>query len=119
MTLLLITVAGAGGCVVRFVMEYALRLYHPTRRPWATVAANALGSGIAGWAAYHLINPADAHLHAIVVTGFCGGLTTFSSAFAIPAILQREHHWGYSVAIITTTPLVCAGAFVLGMSLAH
>jgi CrcB protein len=118
-TLFLISLVGAVGCVVRYVMEYSVRRYHPTSRPWATVAANALGCGIAGYAAYRLVGSADTHVRDIVITGFCGGLTTFSSAFAIPAILQREHHWGYSAALIVATPLACAGLFLLGMSLAH
>ena len=42
-----------------------------------------------------------------------------TAAFAIPAILQREHHWRYSLALVLTTPLACAGAFVIGTSLAH
>jgi fluoride exporter len=119
MTLFLVSLVGAAGCVVRYVMEYSVRRHHPTNRPWATVAANALGCGIAGYVAYRLVGGADAHVRDIVITGFCGGLTTFSSAFAIPAILQREHHWGYSVTLIVTTPLACSGLFLLGMSLAH
>ncbi|HEY5266841.1 MAG TPA: CrcB family protein [Acidimicrobiales bacterium] len=119
MTLFLVSLFGAVGCVVRYLFEYAVRRHHPTQRPWATVAANALGCGIAGYAAYRLVGSADAQLHDIVLTGFCGGLTTFSSAFAIPAIIQREHHWGYSLTLILTTPLLCAGFFVVGMSLAH
>jgi len=119
MNLLFVTIAGALGCVVRFLMEYSVRRHHPTLRPWATVAANAIGSGIAGWAAYRLGGLADAHVRAVMLTGFCGGLTTFSSALAIPALLQREHHWGYAASLVITTPLLCAGAFVLGMSLAH
>ena len=119
MTLLLVTVFGAVGCVMRYLLEYAVRRNHPTSRPWATVAANALGTGIAGYAAYRLVGSNDDHIRTIVLTGFCGGLTTFSSALAIPMILQREHHWGYAAALITTTPLLCSGMFVLGMSLAH
>jgi CrcB protein len=119
MTLFLVSLVGGGGCLVRFVMEYAVRRHHPTNRPWATVAANALGCGIAGYVAYRLIGSGDAHLRDVVLTGFCGGLTTFSSAFAIPAILQREHHWGFSLALVTTTPLACAALFMVGMSLAH
>jgi hypothetical protein len=46
-------------------------------------------------------------------------LTTFSSALAIPALLQREHHWGHSAALVLTTPLLCGGLFVAGMSFAH
>jgi CrcB protein len=119
MTLFLVSLLGALGCIVRYVLEYAVRRHHPTIRPWATVAANALGCLIAGYFAYRLVGTADSHLRDYVLTGFCGGLTTFSSAFAIPAILQREHHVGYSVALIVTTPLACAALFVLGMGLAH
>jgi fluoride exporter len=119
MTLLLISIAGAVGCVVRYTFEYLVRRNHPTSRPWATAAANALGTGIAGFAAYRLVPLSDANIRAVVLTGFCGGLTTFSSALAVPVILQREHHWGYAAALITTTPLLCSGMFLLGMSLAH
>lgn len=119
MTLLLISIFGALGCCVRYVFEYVVRRNHPTSRPWATVAANALGTGIAGYAAYRLVGAADLQMRSIVLTGFCGGLTTFSSAFAVPVILQREHHRGYSIALIVSTPLLCAGMFFLGMSVAH
>lgn len=119
MTLFLVTIAGAVGCVVRYVLEYLVRRNHPTSRPWATVAANALGTGIAGYAAYRFVGLSDVEIRNVILTGFCGGLTTFSSALAVPVILQREHHWGYAAALITTTPLLCGGMFVLGMSLAH
>ena len=119
MTLLLVTLAGAVGCVVRYLMEYGVRRHHPTLRPWATVAANALGCLIAGWAAYRLTSSLDDHLHSIVLTGFCGGLTTFSSAFAIPALLVKEHHWRYSAMIVVSTPLLCGIFFAAGAALAH
>jgi CrcB protein len=119
MIFILVAVAGAGGCVVRFLGEYVVRRHNPTLRPWATVAANAVGCGIAGLATYRLIGHADAHVKSVIITGFCGGLTTFSSALAIPAILQRQHHWGYSVALVLTAPPLCGIFFVLGMSLAH
>jgi CrcB protein len=117
--LFLISIFGALGCVVRFLFEYVLRRHHPTNRPWATVAANALGCGIAGFVAYRLVGASDAHLHDVILTGFCGGLTTFSSAFAIPALLQREHHWGFSVALVVSTPLACTVLFLVGVLLAR
>ncbi|MGA2294981.1 MAG: CrcB family protein [Acidimicrobiales bacterium] len=119
MILFLVVVAGAVGCVVRFLAEYVVRRHNPTLRPWATVAANAVGCGIAGLVAYRLVVVGDAHVRSVLLTGFCGGLTTFSSAFAIPAMLQREHHLGFSVSLVLTTPLLCWGFFALGMSLAH
>jgi fluoride exporter len=119
MILLLVTVAGAGGCVVRYVMEYLVRRHHPTLRPWATVGANALGCLVAGWATYQLTSSWDANIRSVVITGFCGGLTTFSSAFAIPALLAREHHWGYSAAIVVSTPVICGAFFAAGAFLTH
>ena len=119
MNLLLVTIAGATGCVVRYLFEYAVRRHHPTRRPWATVAVNALGSGIAGWAAYRLVGTFDVNTRSVILTGLCGGLTTFSSAFAIPAVLLREHHWRYSLALVLSTPLACAALFMIGVALAH
>jgi CrcB protein len=119
MTLLLVAITGALGCVVRYAGEYLVRRHHPTRRPWATVGANVVGTAVAGWASYRLLGSADAHARSVLLTGFCGGLTTFSSAFAIPALLQREHHVGYSLALVLGTPALCGGAFLAGMSLAH
>ena len=119
MTLLLVVLAGALGCVVRYTAEYLVRRHHPTRRPWATVGANVAGTAIAGWAAYRLLGSADAHARSVLLTGFCGGLTTFSSAFAVPALLQREHHVGYSITLVIATPVLCGAAFVAGMALAH
>lgn len=119
MTLLLVSLFGALGCVVRYLMEYGVRRHHPTLRPWATVGANALGCLFAGWIVYRLGSAADAHWHAILMTGFCGGLTTASSALAIPAILSREHHWRYSVSLVVTGPIVCGLGFAVGAALAH
>lgn len=119
MNLLLVSLAGALGCIVRYLFEYVVRRHDPTRRPWATVCANGLGSGIAGWAAYRLTGILDVNLRNVVITGFCGGLTTFSSAFAIPSLLVREHHWRYSLAIVLVTPVLCIALFVIGVNLAH
>ena len=118
-TLLFVTLAGSVGCVVRYLMEYVVRRSHPTSRPWATVLANAVGTGIAGYVAYRFVSVSEVQWRSVLLTGFCGGLTTFSSAFAIPAMMQREHHWRYSLTLVLTTPLLCAGAFVIGTSIAH
>jgi len=117
MTLLLVSLFGALGCVLRFALEYLVRLRHPTVRPWGTVAANVLGSFIAGWAAYRFGATTSPHARALIITGLCGGITTFSSALAVPALLTREHHWKYAATLVVTTPLVCAVAFAVGAAL--
>ncbi len=117
MTLLLITVAGGIGCLVRYWIELVVRHAHPTQRPWGTVGANALGCFIAAFVVYGLARSITPQWHAILTSGFCGGLTTFSSAFAVPVLLSKAHHVKYAVTIVVATPLACAAAFALGASL--
>ncbi len=117
MSLLLVTLAGALGCLFRFLIEYAFRRHHPTIRPWGTVVANALGCFIAAYVVFNLSLTISPRWHDVLTTGFCGGLTTFSSAFAIPAILMKEHAKKYAIALVTTTPLACALAYALGAAL--
>jgi len=114
MTLSLVAIFGALGCVVRWLFEYVVRQRHPRVRPWGTVAANALGCFIAGLVLYRFTGSMNSHLRSDAITGFCGGLTTFSSAFAIPAILAHEGARRTAVALLVATPLLCAGAFALG-----
>jgi fluoride exporter len=118
-TAVLVGLFGGLGAVVRYLAEYAVRARHPRERPWATVAVNALGCGIAAFVIYRFSGALDAHWRDVVVTGFCGGLTTFSSAFAVPAILQREHHWGYSATLLIATPVACLALYQLGLVLAR
>ncbi len=119
MTVVLVGLFGGIGAVVRYLAEYAVRARHPRDRPWATVAVNALGCGVAAFVGYRFSGALDEHLRDVAITGFCGGLTTFSSAFAVPAVLQREHHWGYSAALLVSTPLACLALYQLGMVLAR
>ena len=119
MTALLVALFGGVGVVVRFLAEYAVRAWHTRDRPWATVAVNALGCGVAGFVAYRFSGALDSHLRDVAITGFCGGLTTFSSAFAVPALLRREHHWGFSAALVLTTPVACLALYQWGLVLAR
>lgn len=114
MIFLLVSVAGGLGACTRYVAEYLARRRHPVARPWATVAANFLGTFIAALCLYRFSPSADAHFRNVAVTGFCGGLTTFSSALSIPLIIGREHHHKYAVLLIATTPLVCVVGYLLG-----
>jgi len=115
MTMVLVAMAGGIGCLVRYGIELAVRHRHPRQRPWGTVGANALGCFVAGFAVYGLTNLTP-EWRSVLTSGFCGGLTTFSSAFAVPALLARTDR-GAAVAIVVTTPLVCAAAFALAACL--
>jgi CrcB protein len=119
MNLLLVTIAGGVGCLVRYGIEMAVRHWHPTRRPWGTVGANAVGCFIAALVVYGLASSLSPEWRTVLTSGFCGGLTTFSSAFAVPAILAKSTHVKYALVIVITTPLVCVVGFALGAAVSN
>jgi CrcB protein len=69
----------AGGCAGALARAGLLELAptHPGRWPWVTFGVNVAGSFLLGWVATHR-SPAS-RVRAVVGTGFCGALTTFST----------------------------------------
>jgi fluoride exporter len=109
--LLGIAVAGGLGAAVRFLAG-ALAGDRPVR---ATITVNLVASLVAGCGASLL--PLDATSRAILVTGFCGGLSTYS-AFALQAVEQLERRRsGRAVATIAATVVGGAVAAAAGVLL--
>ncbi len=79
---LLVLAAGAVGAVLRWLTSLA---FAGSRFPWAVLLVNVVGSAIAG--VFAAVAPAGLQL--IVVTGFCGGLTTFST-FSVETVQLVE-----------------------------
>ncbi|MBH0008266.1 CrcB family protein [Salinibacterium sp. UTAS2018] len=70
--------AGAIGAVLRYLTARAFASHK--RFPWAVLVVNVVGSALGGTLAglAHL-GTIDANLEIILLTGLCGGLTTFST----------------------------------------
>src|ERR1700692_1105845 len=92
-----VSVGGMLGCLLRWGLAIFLNRYFPTIPP-GTLAANLIGCYIIGMAiAVFTAYPAFApEWRLFVTTGFCGGLTTFSTFFAeIVVVLQSGRNgWG-------------------------
>uniref|UniRef100_UPI004055E2DA fluoride efflux transporter CrcB n=1 Tax=Alistipes sp. TaxID=1872444 RepID=UPI004055E2DA len=95
--------AGAGGFVgtcLRFLVGRYVQWIAPTTHfPWGTFIVNVVGSLLIGILyglveRYNLLSP---HLSALLITGLCGGLTTFSSFADDLYKLLLAHHWGVFV----------------------
>ncbi len=90
-------VGAAVGAWLRWGLGMALNPLFPTL-PLGTLAANLIGGLLIGFAmellTRHAVLPPEVRL--LVVTGFLGGLTTFStfSAEVVTLLLRREWLWG-------------------------
>ena len=86
-----VSVGGVLGCLLRWCLAILLNRYLPAIPP-GTLAANLIGCYIVGMAlAFFMAYP---HLapewRLFVTTGFCGGLTTFSTFSAEIVILLQS-----------------------------
>ena len=78
--LLAVAVGGALGAVLRQLVSVGLA--GRGRVPWGALVVNVVGSFIAGLA---IALPLDPGWQLVVLSGFCGGLTTFST-FAVETV---------------------------------
>lgn len=89
--ILAIGVGGGGGALLRWWLGLKLNAYFPAVPP-GTLAANLIGGYVVGvavafFATYEGVAP---EWRLLVITGFCGGLTTFSTFSAeVVALLQQ------------------------------
>lgn len=106
---LAVAVGGALGAVLRHLASVSLA--GRGRIPWGVLVVNVVGSFIAGLA---LGLPLDPTAKLIVLTGFCGGFTTFStlSVDTLHLILDGKRRAAAASVLLTLAlgiPAVLAG----------
>ena len=115
---LLVALGSAAGGVARYGLSL-LRYPFPSTFPYWTLAANVLGSIAIGVAAA-LIDPVEgSRLRLLVLTGFCGGFTTFS-AFSLETVgLYSEGFHTLALVSVAANLLGSIGGCALGYFLAR
>lgn len=111
-----VALGGAAGSVARALVGMALR----SSFPWATLLINVTGSLLIGGLMARL-GPAEsesaASLRSLLVVGFCGGFTTFST-FSWQTLEQMQKgQWGAAVANVLLSVSLCLLAVWLGFRL--
>jgi len=86
-----ILVTGAAGAVLRYLTTRAFASSH--NFPWAVLTVNVIGSALGGaLAGLAHLGTIDANLEVILLTGLCGGLTTFSTlSVETMQLMNRKH----------------------------
>lgn len=114
-SMIAVAVGGMFGCLLRWVLAVALNRYFPIIPP-GTLAANLIGCYVIGIAlAVFAVNPAiPIEWRLFVTTGFCGGLTTFStfSAEVVTLLQAGRTLWAMATVachVIGSLAMTCAG----------
>ena len=85
--LLVVGAGGALGSMLRYVIQ---RGFHSSYFPYGTMAINISGCLLAGLAAGAILKTTpQTQLSLFLITGFCGGFTTFS-AFSLESVKLME-----------------------------
>lgn len=115
---LVASAAGGGGAVLRYLVDGAVQARTSGPFPYGTMTVNVFGSFVlgllTGLAWYHGL---DGTTKVIVGTGFCGGLTTWSTASWESVRLVEDRLFRHAfLATLGSLALAVAGA-VSGIAL--
>jgi CrcB protein len=115
MTVLLVALGAAVGAPLRYLTDRALRARLGGAFPFGTLAVNVAGSFLLGLLAGLPAGPAAT---ALLGTGFCGALTTYSTFGWETFTLLRDGARGRAVANALGSVLAGLGAAYTGLLLA-
>jgi CrcB protein len=117
MILVLIALGGAAGSVLRYLIGGRVQHFAPHGFPLGTLFVNVVGCFLAGILIRQFMNiQTHNYLRALMVVGFCGGFTTFST-FSMEAVgLIEGGEYPRAVAYATLSILLCLTATLMGMS---
>ena len=110
---LLVVLGAAVGAPLRFATDRLVASRHATGFPWGTFAVNVVGSFVLGVVVGAAASPA---LTALVGTGFCGALTTYST-FGYETV-QLAEGGSKLFAVFNALGSVFAGLGAAGLGLA-
>ncbi len=119
--LVIVSIGAIVGANARWVISrYAARLLGPVF-PYGTLIINIAGSLIVGffiiWTSERVL--VDPRWRLLIVVGFCGAFSTFSSyAFETMAYFEQGQ-WALMLANVLSNNLLCLGAVLAGMVLAR
>ena len=110
-------VGGAIGALARAALSTVV-IRDPASWPWPTFIVNIVGAVLVGYFTTRLLErlPLSSYRRPLLGTGFCGGLTTFST-MQVESLTMIEHgHW--TLAATYTTSSIVLGLLAVYLSTA-
>jgi CrcB protein len=106
---ILVFIGGGLGSALRYFLSVSLRSADRAAWPWPTLAANVGASALLGFiAALTLLKPGSYEQQRLLLgTGFCGGLSTFSTFTLESLDLIRQGNTGIALAYTLLSILSC------------
>ena len=116
-----LALGGAFGAIARYWMSTGLNQLSQQLFPIGTFSVNVLGSFFIGGLYIYLserpdLSEATRHL---LITGFLGALTTFSTFSLETLLLIEQGHYNIALLNVIGSVMFCLGAAYLGISLAR
>lgn len=117
MTVTMVLLGGAIGAPLRYLTDLFVQSRHEGVFPWGTFLVNVAGSMVLGVTAALVSSGTSPWVFALVGTGFCGALTTFST-FSYEAVRLVEEGSMLKAAVnclgsVVVALGVCAGGFAI------
>jgi CrcB protein len=115
-TVLLVALGAAIGAPLRYLTDRTIQARHDSVFPWGTLTVNVAGSVVLGFITGLPVAPAVA---ALVGTGFCGALTTYSTFSYETLRLVQDGARFYALVNVVGSILAGLGAAYCGLLLAQ
>jgi CrcB protein len=112
-TALFVVLGAAVGAPLRYLTDRVLRVRYGAALPWGTFIVNVAGSALLGLVVGAAASPA---VTALVGTGFCGALTTYSTFGAETVELTERGRGGFAVLNAIGSVLAGLAAAALGLA---
>ncbi|PID90857.1 MAG: fluoride efflux transporter CrcB [Bacteroidetes bacterium] len=95
--ILYVACGGAAGCVLRYLVSLGVGQWFKHPFPWATLAVNLLGCFLIGLLSGFSAPEGFLQMRhrLVLLTGFCGGFTTFSTFSLEMLTLAQEGRYGF------------------------
>lgn len=108
---------GGLGSIARYLIGDALKMSSQLF-PWGTLLANAISCIILGYLlAYHLKTPLSPSYRLLLMSGFCGGFSTFSTFSSETYLLLQDGKFSIALAYVAGSLIIGLLGVILGFKL--